>query len=229
MKAHRALEWAEAKKRCRLSDEALRMAKELGVGPRALIKNIPAKSQQWKLPVEAWVRALHRKRFGEPRPRVSAARADESRLAPRQESLPDFRATYCRKLKTRCGKSSKATRSMPSISRLSWIRCGRASPFPRARSKRRIGCRSRSLDQRLHRSALAQAGCRPGARRMARRASEFARGGAPPSGHVPARSVDRPVSRQLVPLRRMPEGKAGVCSARLRCFAVRADPGSSEL
>jgi len=44
MKAHRALEWAEAKKRCRLSDEALRMAKELGVGPRALIKNIPAKS-----------------------------------------------------------------------------------------------------------------------------------------------------------------------------------------
>ena len=85
MKAHRALEWAEAKKRCRLSDEALRMAKELGVGPRALIKNIPAKSQQWKLPVEAWVRELHRKRFGEPRPRVSAVRADESRLAPRQE------------------------------------------------------------------------------------------------------------------------------------------------
>jgi hypothetical protein len=85
MKAHRALEWAEAKKRCRLSDEALRMAKELGVGPRAVIKNIPAKSQQWKLPVEAWVRELHRKRFGDPRPRVSAARADESRLAPRQE------------------------------------------------------------------------------------------------------------------------------------------------
>jgi len=85
MKAHRAEEWAEAKKRCRLSDEALRMAKELGFGPRTLIKSMPARSQQWKLPVEAWVRELHRKRFGEPRPRASAARADESRVTPRQE------------------------------------------------------------------------------------------------------------------------------------------------
>ncbi len=54
--------WAEAQRRCRLSEEAVRMAKELGLGPRSLIKNIPAPTQQWKAPVEDWVRDLHEKR-----------------------------------------------------------------------------------------------------------------------------------------------------------------------
>ncbi len=54
--------WAEAQQRCRLSDEAVRMAKELGIGPRSLIKNIPAPTQQWKAPVEDWVRDLYEKR-----------------------------------------------------------------------------------------------------------------------------------------------------------------------
>jgi hypothetical protein len=56
-------EWAEAKRRCRLSDEALRMAKELGMSPRSLIKNVPSKQQRWKAPVEEWVRGLYAKRF----------------------------------------------------------------------------------------------------------------------------------------------------------------------
>ena len=51
--------WAEAQRRCRLSDEAVRMARELGIGPRSLIKNIPAPTQQWKAPVEDWVRDLY--------------------------------------------------------------------------------------------------------------------------------------------------------------------------
>jgi hypothetical protein len=37
--------WAEAQRRCRLSDEAVRIAKELGIGPRSLIKNIPARTK----------------------------------------------------------------------------------------------------------------------------------------------------------------------------------------
>jgi hypothetical protein len=84
MKAQRAGEWAEAKTRCRLSDETLQMAKELGIGPRTLIKNIPAKSQPWKLPVEAWVQELYRKRFGERRARGAAAGPSESRAASRR-------------------------------------------------------------------------------------------------------------------------------------------------
>jgi hypothetical protein len=54
--------WVEAQRRCRLSDEAVRMARELGIGPRSLIKNIPAPTQQWKAPVEDWVRDLYEKR-----------------------------------------------------------------------------------------------------------------------------------------------------------------------
>src|SRR5437867_1425590 len=54
--------WAVAQRRCRLSDEAVRMAKELGLGPWSLIKNIPARTQQWKAPVEDWVRHLYEKR-----------------------------------------------------------------------------------------------------------------------------------------------------------------------
>jgi len=58
-------EWQEAKRRCRLSEEEVRMAKELGFKPCSLIKNIPAKSQTWKAPVSEWIRDLHVKRFGD--------------------------------------------------------------------------------------------------------------------------------------------------------------------
>ena len=61
-KSDQQLLWAEAQRRCRLSDEAVRMAKELGIGPRSLIKNIPARTQQWKAPVEEWVRDIYEKR-----------------------------------------------------------------------------------------------------------------------------------------------------------------------
>jgi hypothetical protein len=54
--------WAEAKKRCRLNNEDIRLAKEMGLNPRSLIKNIPAKSQPWKSPVKVWIRDLYEKR-----------------------------------------------------------------------------------------------------------------------------------------------------------------------
>ena len=88
MKAKRADEWAEAKRRCRLSDEALQMAKELGFGPRGLIKNIPAKTERWKLPVEAWVREQHRKRFGERRRGEIAGRAGQSPAFRQEPARP---------------------------------------------------------------------------------------------------------------------------------------------
>jgi len=53
--------WAEAKRRCRLNNEDIRMAKELGLNPRSLIKNIPSKTQQWKLPVKDWIREMYQK------------------------------------------------------------------------------------------------------------------------------------------------------------------------
>ena len=44
--------WDEAKKKCRIGDEEIRMAKEMGLNPKSLIKNIPNKSEMWKAPVK---------------------------------------------------------------------------------------------------------------------------------------------------------------------------------
>ena len=54
--------WAEAKRRCFLNADDVRMAKEMGINPRSLIKNIPSKTEQWKLPVKHWIREMYRKR-----------------------------------------------------------------------------------------------------------------------------------------------------------------------
>lgn len=56
--------WAEAKKRCRLNEADIRMAKELGMTPKSLIKNIPARHEKWKDPVKVWVRELYENKFG---------------------------------------------------------------------------------------------------------------------------------------------------------------------
>jgi hypothetical protein len=66
--------WQEAKRRCRLNEEDVRMAKELGFQPKSLIKNIPDPSQKWKAPVNEWIRSLYEEKFGSSKLRaVSAA------------------------------------------------------------------------------------------------------------------------------------------------------------
>ena len=37
------------------------MAKEMGLNPRSLIKNIPSKTQKWKAPVHVWIREMYKK------------------------------------------------------------------------------------------------------------------------------------------------------------------------
>ncbi len=54
--------WAKARQRCRLSAEALAMAKEMGLNPLSLIKNIPSRHELWKSPVEDWVRDIYAER-----------------------------------------------------------------------------------------------------------------------------------------------------------------------
>lgn len=61
-------DWAEAKRRCRLSDVEILMAKELGMGPKSLVKNIPSQGQKWKEPVRDWIRNLYSKKFGDRTP-----------------------------------------------------------------------------------------------------------------------------------------------------------------
>jgi predicted nucleotidyltransferase len=76
----RDVDWAEAKRRCRLSDEEVRMAKELGFAPRSLIKNIPSPDQQWKASVRDWIRGLYEKKHGQAAPKPPR-RAAESQTA----------------------------------------------------------------------------------------------------------------------------------------------------
>jgi hypothetical protein len=59
-------QWAEAKRRCRLNQQDIRMAKEMGLEPRSLIKNIPSPNQQWKLPVKQWIHELYEEKTGKP-------------------------------------------------------------------------------------------------------------------------------------------------------------------
>ncbi|PNS35733.1 hypothetical protein [Mesotoga sp. B105.6.4] len=54
-------EWKEVKKRCRVGDETIRMAKELGISPKTMIKNIPNKAEKWKAPVDVWIRDMYEK------------------------------------------------------------------------------------------------------------------------------------------------------------------------
>ena len=64
-KNKRNTEWKEAKKRCRLNAETVQMAKNLGLNPKSLIKNIPNKSQSWKKPVYLWIREMYEERYGD--------------------------------------------------------------------------------------------------------------------------------------------------------------------
>lgn len=54
--------WDEAKKKCRLNNDDIRIAKEMGLNPKSLIKNIPNKKEQWKAPVKVWIREMYEER-----------------------------------------------------------------------------------------------------------------------------------------------------------------------
>ncbi len=55
-------QWAKAKQVCRLNMEDIRMAKELGMTPKSLMKNVPSSTQPWKAPVKVWIRDLYEQR-----------------------------------------------------------------------------------------------------------------------------------------------------------------------
>lgn len=56
------------------------MAKEMGLMPKSLIKNIPSPKQQWKAPVKVWIREMYaeRQRKAENKKRIKADRLAET-------------------------------------------------------------------------------------------------------------------------------------------------------
>ena len=56
--------WMEAKKRYRLSNEIISMAKKLGLNPKKLGGLANHKQEPWKAPLPSFIRSLYEKRFG---------------------------------------------------------------------------------------------------------------------------------------------------------------------
>lgn len=81
--------WAEAKKRCRLNDTDIQMAKKLGMTPKSLIKNIPALNQQWKAPIKVWIRDLYEEKFGRAQTVKYVLSEDIKRKSIKQEKPSD--------------------------------------------------------------------------------------------------------------------------------------------
>jgi hypothetical protein len=55
--------WEEAKRRHRLTDAQVQMAKELGMNPKSLGKIDNHKQERWKLPLPLFIEECYRKRF----------------------------------------------------------------------------------------------------------------------------------------------------------------------
>jgi|GEM_PF-477708 len=72
-------QWAQAKQLCQLNMDDIRKAKEMGLNPRSLIKNIPSPTQSWKTPVKYWIRDMY-----EERERRSASKASHGETASKQ-------------------------------------------------------------------------------------------------------------------------------------------------
>jgi len=55
--------WLKVKKRYRLSNEIIRMAKELGLNPKKIGGMANHKQEPWKQPLPNFIRELYQKRF----------------------------------------------------------------------------------------------------------------------------------------------------------------------
>ena len=110
--------WQEAKKRCRLDDKDIALAKRLGLNPRSLIKNIPSKSEPWKAPVKDWLHEIEAKRskkaeLGKPFPQEEELRVKSARLAELNAELNIDERTPMEQLADDAAISAKAER--PSV------------------------------------------------------------------------------------------------------------------
>ena len=60
--------WVEAKKRHRLTQAHIQMARELGMNPRKFGKLDNHRQERWKMPLRQFIEHLYEKRFNRRRP-----------------------------------------------------------------------------------------------------------------------------------------------------------------
>lgn len=79
MVAYSEQDWKKAKKLCRLNEEDIRIAREMGLNPKSLIKNIPGKDQQWKEPVKEWLWSIWEDRQEKARRKQAALEKEQTK------------------------------------------------------------------------------------------------------------------------------------------------------
>lgn len=90
-------DWVEARKRHRLSDAHVQMARELGMNPKKLGKLDNHDQEPWKAPLPQFIEHLYYERFGRERPEVvmsveARARAQRAKKQLRKEAKRQARA-----------------------------------------------------------------------------------------------------------------------------------------
>ena len=67
---HKFLPWIAARKKFRLSNAHIQMARELGLNPKRFGGYADHRNQPWKLSLAEFIEAKYEKQFGKPRPDV---------------------------------------------------------------------------------------------------------------------------------------------------------------
>lgn len=65
---HKFLPWIDARKKFRLSNAHIQMARELGLSPKRFSKYADTKDQPWKKPLPEFIENLYEEQFGKRRP-----------------------------------------------------------------------------------------------------------------------------------------------------------------
>jgi len=60
--------WIDARKRYRLTDSQIQMARELGMNPKQFGGMANHRQERWKVPLPEYIEDLYEKRFGKPGP-----------------------------------------------------------------------------------------------------------------------------------------------------------------
>jgi len=86
--------WIDARKRYKLTDAQIQMARELGMTPKSLGKMSFSKDQPWKMPLSEYIEHLYFKRFKRERPEeVLSIEARAIKLA-NKKSVPTREAQH---------------------------------------------------------------------------------------------------------------------------------------
>jgi hypothetical protein len=83
--------WVDARKRYRLSDVHVQMARELGLNPGKLGKIGNHRQEPWKAPLPQFIEHLYLKRFGRERPLVVTPAETWGRSAAAEETGAAYR------------------------------------------------------------------------------------------------------------------------------------------